>query len=195
MKKFLFVLVLPVFLLVPFSVSAQTSVRIRQEIESNNEVRQNIRATVSAEAREKIEEREQKREELRERLEGKRLERITKFFNLIVQRLEAASERLQKLIDRIGDRIAKYKEEKPGADLTQEEAGLKSAQDALAEVIADIAALKTDVAGLLSSDDPKGSFEAVRESLKGIKDSLVKIHRDLVKVIGDLKGLRVGNES
>lgn len=147
---------------------------------------------------------EKKREEIRNRiqvrqatrtarLQARNKVRIRTLYGRIEIRLNAAIERLNRLIERIETRLAIYKNNNPDLDFDSIESDIETAKDLLAQASASLEALKTNLEDVLASEDPKQGFAVIRESVKEIKDNLVEAHRLLVHIIGDIKGLRVGN--
>ncbi len=119
-----------------------------------------------------------------------RKDRIRSFFERMVKRLEALTDRLQKLIDRIQSRINKI--DASGGNTTKSKADLATAKNELADAKTKLNLLKGDIDTLLTCDNPKASFKTVKGRLAEIKKELKDVHRILVHIIGDIKGLRVG---
>lgn len=163
-------------------------------------------STKSAEIQERFENRklllEQKKEEIKERIEQKRAtrqaqltekrrERIRSFFNRLVQRINAAIDRLDQLINRIESRLGKIEDEE--IDVASIQEVVDEAKALLDVSKASLAATQDSLEDVLSNEDPKEAFEVVRATIKDIKNNLQEVHQLLVHVIGDIKGLRVGN--
>jgi Mg2+ and Co2+ transporter CorA len=127
-------------------------------------------------------------------LDERRRERIGAFFEIMVKRFEAAIARLEKLIERIENRIDKIKEETPSEDLTSQEEQLNDAKDKLEAAKDAISDMQDEFETFLTSDEPRVVFKELGKSIRDLKSDLVEIHRILVQIIGDLKGLRVGDE-
>lgn len=125
-------------------------------------------------------------------LTEQRQDKIRMFFAKMMERIEAAIARLQKLIERIEARIVKIKEENPDADLSDQEDKLTEAKDMLDDAKEKLQELKDDFESLLESGEPKEVFKKIGEDIRNLKQDLVEIHRTLVYIIGDIKGLRVG---
>lgn len=136
----------------------------------------------------------EKREEVKENLVLRRRENLAKFLSKMIARLKAMASRLQVLITRIESRIEKIASENPDEDLTSIKADVEKAQVLLKETGDKISELETTGDELLESDTPKTVFEEIRKKLSEIKKGLVEVHRILVHVIGDIKGLRVGDD-
>ncbi|MEK7182771.1 MAG: hypothetical protein AAB694_01280, partial [Patescibacteria group bacterium] len=143
----------------------------------------------SQEVRQQIEER---RATIAAQLEERRKELIRKFFNRMVERIEAAIERLERLIGRIERRIAKL--EAAGEDMTDVKSQVNDAKTKLGNAKDDLQDAKDGLEDVLSSNDPKAAFKQIGQTIRGIVRQLVEVHRILVHLIGDIKGLRVGQE-
>ena len=121
--------------------------------------------------------------ERKEKITETRKSNATKFFNNMIERLQAAEDRLNKILERIESRIAKIKSENPTKDLTKVDADIAKVKTLLANTQAKIDALKAT---------PVESLKNVKENTSAIKKDLQEIRRMLSKIIGDIKGLRVG---
>ncbi|MBI2405706.1 hypothetical protein HYV21_01485 [Candidatus Microgenomates bacterium] len=141
------------------------------------------------EARERVETR---LATLSAQLAERRKELIRKFFNRMVERIEAAIERLERLIGRIERRIAKL--EAAGEDMTDVKNQVNDAKTKLGNAKDDLQDAKDGLEDILSSNDPKAAFKEVGQTIRAVVRQLVEVHRILVHVIGDIKGLRVGQE-
>ncbi len=128
------------------------------------------------------------------KLSEQRKARITAFFERMMKRFEAAIERLELLIDRIQARINKIEEENSDADTSSQQGQLDGAKSKLDDAKGKIQTLKDEFDTFLNSDDPKIVFKEVGDNVRDLKQDLVEIHRILVQIIGDIKGLRIGNE-
>lgn len=125
------------------------------------------------------------------RLSETRKENIRRFYNHIKEKYLAMIERLNVLISRIETRIAEIESEE-NINLTYAKSEVARAKGLLEEAKADITAVDNTIDETLNSTDPKGSFQIIKDALLDIKKKLVEIHKILVKVIGNIKGLRVG---
>jgi TolA-binding protein len=128
------------------------------------------------------------------RLKERKRDQIRYYFNRLTKRLEAAVTRLETLIFRIDSRLAKIETEDPGLDISSAESALTDAKLKLASASADIAVAKTSLDTILESDDLQEAFSDVRDLVKEIKQLLIEVHRGLVHIIGDIKGLRTGQD-
>lgn len=142
-------------------------IKIKNEINTGKEVRQGIKT------------------EIRSKISAVRRERIRSHFGRMIIRIEATIERIEKLIERIESRIG---------DNSKVQETVNKAKTELAKAKLELATLKLQLENLLDSDDPKLVFNQIQDSLKVIKDYLRKTHVLLVQSIGELKGLRVGED-
>jgi len=116
-----------------------------------------------------------------QKLSAIRRERIMNYSNKMIVRLDATVERLEKLITRIEKR-----------DVSEIKTSLNEAEQKLTLVELNVVALRDSLSSMTTVEDPKAEFEKVRETLKGIQNDLKEVHSKLVKLVGDIKGLRVG---
>lgn len=139
---------------------------------------------------------EEKVTERTEKLNAVRKERVLNFSNKMVVRFESVVARIEKLISRIETRISKIEDEEE-SDIRVEpiKQSVDEAKQKLALVKIKISSLKTDIEVMVESDEPKTAFENVKTAVDEIRDGLKEVHTLLVKVIGDIKGLRVGENS
>lgn len=143
-------------------------------------------AKASAEAR-----RAEKTEEFRQR----RQERISEHFQTMTDRFQAAIERLNKLVTRIEERIAKIESEDPEKNLDNINVQVDEAKQMLEEAQNKLADMVTNFNDFLTNEEPKAAFKQLGVDVRGLKSDLMKIHKQLVHVIGDIKGLRVGDNN
>jgi HPt (histidine-containing phosphotransfer) domain-containing protein len=128
-------------------------------------------------------------------LTNQKKQRIRHFFQLLTKRLEAAVARLETLISRIESRLEKIETQEEDIDTTSIREELEKIKANLDTAKADLETAKTSLETILESDQPKNAFQDVKELIKEIKQQLITIHRDLVYLIGDIKGLRIGQEN
>lgn len=147
---------------------SSVKIKIKNEINTNREVRQEIKT------------------EIRNKISAVKRERIRSHFGKMIVRIEATIERIEKLIERIESRIGDNSKVQETVDKAKEE---------LTKAKLELTALKLQLENLLDSDDPKLVFNQIQDSLKVIKDYLRKTHVLLVRSIGELKGLRVGDNN
>jgi len=194
MKYLLTILVFLLVTLHPSAVSAQIRNSVRQvstqsawqeRIQKQQERREEVRKEIMERVREKKATRSAALAEFRK-------ERIRHFFNLISLRIEATISRLERIIARIESRIAKIEAENTGINTTSIKNDVQKAKDLVAEANVSLEALKSNLEVALASEQPKDSFDVIKEGLKDIRDKLKEAHRILVHVIGDIRGLKVG---
>ncbi|HTK03188.1 MAG TPA: CorA family divalent cation transporter [Alphaproteobacteria bacterium] len=128
----------------------------------------------------------------KEKVSDLRKQIVTNFFNNMVERLQAAEDRLNKILERIESRVAKIKDQNPSKDLTKINNDIAFVKTKLAETQTKINTLKTDFEKMITSDSPKESFKNVKEEVQNTKRSLQEIRRELSQIIGEIKGLHVG---
>lgn len=133
-----------------------------------------------------------KKAEIKARLTERRQRLIQAFFDRMVKRLEAAIARLEKLISRIQSRLDKIEAE--GIDVSAIQEDINRATSKLNEAKADLATAQASIEEMLSAEDPKAAFANVRTAIRAVKNDLIEVHRILVHLIGDIRGLRVGQE-
>ena len=75
-----------------------------------------------------------------------------------------------------------------------EGADINSAKSLLDEAKANLDAAQASLEDVLASQDPKDAFGIIRETISEVKNQLKEVHSILVHTIGNIKGLRVGNE-
>ncbi|MDP1710264.1 MAG: hypothetical protein Q8L28_01480 [bacterium] len=121
-----------------------------------------------------------------------KLEKMRKFFGVMIKRYEAAVARLERLIGKIESRVGKIKEEYPAKNVSGIEAQITTAKSKLALIPPKIEELKADFEALLVSETPKESFKSLAKDIRAVKSDLKSIHKILVHVIGDIKGLKFG---
>ena len=135
---------------------------------------------------------EEKKTERIEKLNSVRKERILNFSNKMIVRLEATTDRIEKLIARIETRITKIEEGENNIKTEPIKESLDEAKQKLSLVKIEITKLQDKIDSMLVDEEPKEVFEEVRTSVNEIRDGLKEVHTILVKLIGDIKGLRVG---
>ena len=129
------------------------------------------------------------------KLNVRKKEIIRNHFLRMTKRLEAAINRLNRLITRIESRIAKIEANNKDINTEPIKKDIQKAKDKLLLATNKLNEAKIKIDGLLESNTPKETFTEVRNMIQEIKKDLVEVHRLLVKVIGDIKGLRVGNSA
>lgn len=116
---------------------------------------------------------------------------VRNFYNRMAERLSATISRLEILISRIESRIAKI--ESSGTTVSQSvKNNIIQAKQLLSDSKVLLASSNDMLENVLASNQPNEAFKILKENVSEIKDNLVKVHQLLVKVIGDIKGLRIG---
>lgn len=128
----------------------------------------------------------ERRTERMEKLSAQRKEIIKRQAEMMFVRIGAAIERLKKLGDRIGERIAKLKEK--GINTTKAESLLVNARTEITNAETRLGLAKTAAQGAIESGTPKEAFEAVRAHVEEAKEATKKAHKALVDSIVALKG-------
>jgi len=178
MKKiFALTLFLSFFFLAVFPVRALTATPASEKQEKRIEKLQDRVATVEA------------------KLNVRKKEIIRNHFLRMTKRLEAAINRLNRLITRIESRIAKIEANNEDIKTEPIKKDIQKAKDKLLLATNKLNEAKIKIDGLLESSSPKETFTEMKNMIQEIKKDLIEVHRLLVKVIGDIKGLRVGNSA
>lgn len=154
---------------------------IKNEINTQKEVRQEIKAKVKAEG-----------QEIKAKISATRRERIRSFFGRMIVRIEATIDRIKNLISRIETRIATIETGNQDLDTQSALDNIAEAKVSLSSAESELFTLKSMLETTLSSEDPKAELGKIQQSVKKIKDDLRQTHTLLVQSIGDLKGLRGG---
>lgn len=193
------------FLLIIFSrtsVFANTESFSESAADRLNEMREK-RMEIQEKYQQRREKFRQSRENLRERVATRQaasrqkvIERIKVVFGNILDRLDKALARLDKIAERIATRIDKLKEK--DVDTSAAEAKLADAEVAGAAAAGAISDAKLKVEQIDSSATVKDAVHAASEAVKGAKAALFSYHKALVAVLRELKAsrdLREGTES
>lgn len=162
--------------------------------EKAQEKRENVTEKVQ-ERRSKLQEKreelrakaKEKQEERKEKIAQNRAEKIKEFASRVKEKLFAMVERLEKLAERIQSRIDKLAGK--GANVQEAQAQLDEAKTKLAAVKTRISGLQGVGADIVSSDNPKEMFSAVKEEVHAIRKDLVEVHKLLASSMGKVKGL------
>lgn len=137
----------------------------------------------------------EKKEQVREKfasksaeLRQKRADHIKKVLSLVLERLVAASERLDKIAQRIQTRIDKIKDR--GVDVSAAQAALDSCDSKVASVTSALAIAKTGVDSLNPDGaEFKSQVEAARSFLKNVKLALLDYHTCLRNTLATIKAI------
>lgn len=128
------------------------------------------------------------------RLIERKKEIIRKYFGRMIIRIEAAINRLNRLITRIESRIVKIETNNEGIKTDPIKKEVEKAKTLLIDTANQINVLKNKMETVIEGNTPKDGFQEIKSELSEIKENLKEVHQTLVKVIGDIKGLRVGND-
>ena len=189
-KKFILPLLICFFIFSPAIVLAQTN--LIQTSEQNQNEAEPTTATGAME-RETVREKAQERIATAQAfLSQRKQEIIRNHFNRIIRLLEAAINRLSRLVSRIESRVAKIEAVDESLDTELIKADIVSAKEKLDQATIQLGNVKTKMEEVIDSETPKEDFVEVREMVSEIRENLIGVHQILVKVIGDIKGLRVG---
>ncbi len=150
--------------------------RVEKKVEERVETQTNNQAGLT-----------EKLQQTKEERLTKRNENIKKYSQNLKNRLLAATERLKKIIMRLESRLAKLASFE--VEVAQYQQELTNIKESLNQVELQIANVDQVVIDLLASEEPKTSFEKVRELIGNIKQSLIKVHLSLSELVTQLKGL------
>lgn len=160
------------------------AVEVRTQ-KSSNGISDNIK-----ERREQtVENREIKKAERIEKLNEKAKERITAYTVRIINRLTAAINRMLKLADRIEARIIKLEEKftDKGLDLSESKNLVEKAREEARNAQIEINSISEIFAEIIDAENPKESFNAIREHIKNTTTSIKNAHKTLVEAIKSVK--------
>ncbi len=131
-------------------------------------------------------------EEMREKMKERRGEILKRMAHQMVERMNAAIERLSKLADRVDSRIAKLKQK--GVDTGKAEASIVIARTKIADAKAAVVVAVSAVEGASVQADASASSttvvdagKPVREALEKARIAVVAAHKALVDAIEALK--------
>jgi HPt (histidine-containing phosphotransfer) domain-containing protein len=197
-KRYKILTIITLFSLVSFALPKHTYSQTITPPKKREEVRERLEEAKAL--------RDQKREELTERIQVKKATRqaqltqkrqqtITSYFNQMSIRIDATIQRLGILISRIESRLIQIETESESVDTSSIMEDIDQAKSILEELSAQNGSTNDTLTEVLASEDPKASFEVLKDSIKDIKLGLLEVHGILTKVIGDIKGLRVGQNS
>jgi len=177
------------FLIFSTRVQAQENVLYPRDLKDKEVKNFQVKPIKPTEVRERIKE---KIATQVAKLSQKRQENIKKFWERLRRRLVAAIQRLEKLASRIERRLALIEQENPQIDTKSIRKDLADAEDMIIKAKERLGNADKFFEELINSDNPKASFEKVRNEVKEIRNILIDIHLKLVHIIGKIKGLRVG---
>lgn len=164
----------------------------KQEVEKRKQESTEKRAAKKEEMKQKREDfkakAQSRKEELKKKVGEKRAANIEKFFNQMMEKMEAASGRLTSFADRIGERITKAKDS--GKDVTEVEAKLLTARDAISAVDTAITNARASYATAILNEDLKAAFQEVRGIVGGVAQEAKEAQQALVDTVKALQGVR-----
>jgi methyl-accepting chemotaxis protein len=173
-----------------FFLTVSPAMAVTQSTGAGN--RQIIGQEIQQQTKERIQERVAT---IEAKLNVRKKEIIRNHFLRMTKRLEAAINRLNRLITRIESRIAKIEANNEDINTEPIKKDIQKAKDKLLLATNKLNEAKIKIDDVLQSNTPKETFAEVKNMIQEIKKDLVEVHRLLVKVIGNIKGLRVGNTS
>lgn len=131
------------------------------------------------------------REAVLEQVRERRGEILRRAALKMIERMEAATERLSKLADRLSSRIEKLKGK--GIDTSRAEANLGIARTKIAEATTAIATAKSAIEAAVQAANadenaakPRDAAKPVREALQKARDAVFAAHKALVNAISSL---------
>lgn len=165
----------------------------REASSTKKEVRDNIEA-IRKQGKDMRKEIEGKKQEIRQNFDAKRIANLKKIADNTVKVLEAATVRLDKIVERINSRITKMDAE--SLDTTKAKEDLVLAQQKIAQAKSQLEALKIEIANIqawvASASTTPNALGEGNSKIKGLakttKESLQAAHQALVKTIEDLEG-------
>lgn len=148
------------------------------ERQATMEERRAQMASTSAERQEMMEER---RAALQERAQ----ERITNLAANMSNRMDAVIARIQNVITRLESRMEKLEDR--GVDTSEAAAALSAAQAELNNANTILATIDEDVAATVGSENPRESWQALRETYTSARDAIKLAHQGVRNTIALLK--------
>ena len=155
---------------------------------SSSETRIKVKANIEgkrASSTEKRAELQERRQENVEKIKTQVRERMRKFIGVIIERLEAAVLRMEKLIERISSRIEKLKEK--GVDTLKAEEYLEAAKTDVGQARTIIEGIPAALEDALLSEELRGSFEGIRELIQNVKEEVRSAHENIKNAVKTLK--------
>ncbi len=164
------------------SVKNQTSTKLQQKLESRREALTKIQETVQNRIQQKTASREGRLTQLKQGIVRKYYEKMSDRMWAVISRLETLSERIEARIEIV--------DSETDEDLSDIVLQVNNAKALLNDTKILLTSSDDMFETVIASDDPKESFEILRDNINDIKMNLVEVHRFLVKVIGDIYGLK-----
>lgn len=141
---------------------------------------------------EKTEARTQKLEEAKARLALRQKQKLARYADQMLKRLQAALDREKRLGDRIQSRIDKAKAN--GKNVAKAQAALDKAKSTWQEAAKLLDDVKAKAAAAGSAADAKAAFEEVKNQIADLARKLKEVHAAFVDATVALKGLGGGEE-
>jgi len=136
----------------------------------------------------KIQERDALRLRLEEKRNSERKERLIKFWNRTIERLQKLIDRQTRMSTKIAERLAKYKA--AGKDVTRQEALLVTANTAIATAQTSMTNAEAALQVMMTENKPVSEIIAkARELHKEVIGKIRLAHRALVDVIVATRGM------
>jgi len=153
----------------------------RERIQTVQERQRQIEAEVKQRRAQAQAQGEERRQALQERAQ----ERLLNLAANLSNRMEAAIRRLDNVVMRIESRIAKLNE--LGVETSQAEINLTVAKRDLASARATLANIDSDVAGFITSNDPRAAWSRVKTIYESARQDIRSAHTNIRQVVADLK--------
>ncbi|MBI5798345.1 MAG: hypothetical protein HZB10_00230 [Candidatus Yonathbacteria bacterium] len=125
------------------------------------------------------------RANIKDEQQKKRLELARKQTEMINKRLEAAIGRVQKLSNRVSERLAKL--EADGVDVTVSREHIAEAKTKLDEALTKAAAVKLAIEIAFASATPKDAMKDVQEAVRDAAKTIQEAHRHVALAISTVK--------
>lgn len=133
------------------------------------------------------EEAQKRWEERKAKLSEKHKEIIARHVDQMTKRTQAAIDRLDKLADKIGNRIATLAA--AGVDISTQKANLDHARAAIVDAQAALDSATAALAAAPQTDNPGEAYGQARVIFEDVKVAIKEAHRLLVDTTASLKGL------
>ena len=135
----------------------------------------------------------EKREEIKNKITAVKKERVQSLYGKMVVRIEALTERIEKLTLKIEERLQIISSSNEDINTTSIQKSLDQAKQILSDTKVQTAELDSGLKVMLSSENPGEVIKDIRISIISIKNNLKEVHSILVSVVGQIRGLRIGN--
>ncbi len=153
-----------------------------QDVEQKRET---LREDIETKREEFRNDAEKRQEELKKTIGEVRAKRIEEFFNQMMERMDAAIDRLDKLAARIQSRLDKLAAD--GKNVSTQQTLLDKAKTSITAAQSAIDDAKAKFTTMASSTDPKAEFAQVRDAVVVVRDKTKDAHAALVDVINSIK--------